>query len=454
MKYGFTILLLFSFVLALGQHKESTPALAPPMGWNSYDCYGATVTASEVKANADYMAKYLKPYGWKYIVVDFCWYYPNAPHSRISPPQQKRLPEGGFEPMLAMDRYGRLLPVIRKFPASADGKGFKPLADYVHSLGLKFGIHIMRGIPRQAVWEKTPVLGAKGINAAMIADTKDTCQWLNAMYGLNMNKPGAQQYLNSLLQLYASWGVDFIKVDDISRPYHQKEIEGYRKAIENCGRTVVLSLSPGATPLSEAKHVVKDANLWRLADDFWDNWNALKAMFPLAAEWAPYAGPGHWPNLDMIPIGKLSIQGPVGPERYSHFTDAEKRTLMTLWCISRSPLILGGNLPDNTPEDLSLETNKEVLAVNQEGINSHQLYRKDSLIIWVSQIPDHKIWNVAFFNLNDQPQKIKIPFSALGIMKKVSIWNLWKKKEEGIFSGQFQQIIQPHDAELFRVAIL
>lgn len=453
MKYFFSLIFLFFFLAVKGQQKKSIVASTPPMGWNSYDCFGSTVTASEVKANANYVAKYLKPDGWNYIVVDFCWFYPNAPDSRLGSPQQKRLPDGGFSPMLAMDHYGRLLPVIRKFPASADGKGFKPLADYIHSLGLKFGIHVMRGIPRQAVWEKTPVLGVKGINAAMIADTKDTCQWLNAMYGLDMNKPGAQQYLNSLLQLYASWGVDFIKVDDISRPYHQKEIEGYRKAIENCGRPIVLSLSPGATPLSEADHVIKYANMWRLADDFWDNWNALKAMFPLAAEWASYAGPGHWPNLDMIPIGKLSIQGPVGPERYSHFTDAEKHTLMTLWCISRSPLILGGNLPDNTTEDLALETNKEVLAVNQKGINSHQLYRKDNIIVWVSQMPDRKVWNVAFFNLDSSARDITLILSEIGIRKKIAARNLWTGKELGSFTGEFQQRIQPHAAGLFSIIV-
>lgn len=449
MKYFFSFIFFFFFLAVNGQQKKSTVATTPPMGWNSYDCFGSTVTASAIKANANYAAKYLKPYGWNYMVVDFCWFYPNIPDSRIGAPQQKRLPDGGFEPMLAMDHYGRLLPVIRKFPASADGRGFKPLADYIHSLGLKFGIHIMRGIPRQAVWEKTPVLGAKGINAAMIADKKDTCQWLNAMYGLNMNKPGAQQYLNSLLQLYASWGVDFIKVDDISRPYHQKEIEGYRKAIENCGRKMVLSLSPGATPLSEAEHAVKYANMWRLADDFWDNWNALKAMFSLAAAWAPYAGPGHWPNLDMIPIGKLSIQGPVGPERYSHFTKSEKQTLMTLWCIARSPLILGGNLPDNTPEDLALETNKEVLAVNQEGKDSRQLYSKDGAIVWVSRMLGNKVWNVAFFNLNDSAQTVSIRFADLGIKGEVAIRNLWEQKDIGDFRGRYQQMLPLHGSAMF-----
>lgn len=448
MKYFLSILFLFFALAVEGQHNKGAVVSTPPMGWNSYDCYGATVTAAQVKANADYVAKYLKPYGYNYIVVDFCWFYPNAPHSKVSPPQQKRLPDGGFAPMLAMDRYGRLLPVIRRFPAAAGGKGFKPLADYIHSLGLKFGIHVMRGIPRQAVWEKTPVPGAKDINAAMIADTKDTCQWLNSMYGIDMNKPGAQQYLNSLLELYASWGVDFIKVDDISRPYHKAEIEGYAKAIKHCGRKIVLSLSPGATPLSEASHVIKYANMWRLADDFWDNWNALKAMFPLAAEWAPYAGYGHWPNLDMIPIGKLSLQGPVGPERYSHFTEAEKRTLITLWCITRSPLILGGNLPDNSSGDLALETNREVLEVDQRGIDSRQLYNKDGAVVWVSRMPEKKIWNVAFFNLEDSALVVGLPFAELGMSGEASVRDLWKRKNLGNFKRQYQQRVPPHGSAM------
>lgn len=448
MKYFLSILFLFFALAVEGQNNKGEVASSPPMGWNSYDCYGATVTAAEVKANADYVAKYLKPYGYTYIVVDFCWFYPNAPHSKVSPPQQKRLPGDGFAPLLAMDRYGRLLPVIRRFPAAAGGKGFKPLADYIHSLGLKFGIHVMRGIPRQAVWEKTPVPGTKDINAAMIADTKDTCQWLNSMYGIDMNKPGAQQYLNSLLQLYASWGVDFIKVDDISQPYHKAEIEGYAKAIKHCGRKIVLSLSPGATPITEATHVTRYANMWRLADDFWDNWDALKAMFPLAAEWAPYAGYGHWPNLDMIPIGKLSLQGPVGPERYSHFTEAEKRTLITLWCITRSPLILGGNLPDNSSRDLALETNKEVLEVDQRGIDSRQLYNKDGAIVWVSRMPEKKTWNVAFFNLEDSAQVVGISFAGLGMSGGVSVRDLWKRKNLGNFKRQYQQRLPPHGSAM------
>jgi hypothetical protein len=421
------------------------------MGWNSYDCYGATVTASEVKANAAYMAAHLNPFGWDYIVVDFCWYYPEPAGSKVSPPQQKRLPDGSYVPRLSMDRYGRLLPVVRKFPASAGGKGFRSLAGYVHSLGLKFGIHVMRGIPRQAVWEKTPVPGAPGINAAMIADTTSTCSWMNLMYGLDMTKPGAQQYLNSLLKQYASWGVDFIKVDDISRPYHQAEIAGYRKAIDACGRPIVLSLSPGATPLAKAADVVKKANQWRLADDFWDSWRALEPMFALADAWSPYAGPGHWPNLDMLPIGKLSKRGPVGGERYSRFTPGEEKTMMTLWCIARSPLILGGNLPENRPQDLALETNAEVLAVNQKGRDSHQLYRKDGLVVWVSVMPAGKL-NVAFFNLNADTRTVTVKLAELGVRGGATIRDLWAGKDIGRFTGDFTRKIPGHGAGLYQLS--
>ncbi|HEX5553250.1 MAG TPA: glycoside hydrolase family 27 protein [Chitinophagaceae bacterium] len=454
MRTFFTLILLLIFTLGMGQDKDGSVATVPPMGWNSYDCYGATVTGGEVKANARYVAKHLKSCGWDYIVVDFCWFYPNAPDSKVSPPQQTRLADGSYTPKLAMDRYGRLLPVIRKFPAAAGGKGFGPLAEEVHSLGLQFGIHIMRGIPRQAVRARTPVLGMPGVDASMICDTASTCSWLNAMYGLDMKKPGAQAYLNSLLRLYASWGVDFIKVDDISRPYHAAEIEGYRKAIAQCGRPIVLSLSPGATPLSEANHVMREANMWRLADDFWDSWKALKPMFHLAAEWAPYAGPGHWPNLDMIPVGKISKRGPVGPERYSRFSPAEKRTMMTLWCIARSPLILGGNLPENTPADLAWETNKEVLAVDQKGRNARELYRKGDIVVWVSKMPDPGVWNIAIFNLGDGPEKGVVPFSLLGIPGAVSVRDLWKHQQLGKFSRVFTQRIQPHDAALFRIKVL
>ncbi len=205
----------------------------PPMGWNSWDCYGPTVREDEVKANADYMAEHLARYGWNYVVVDIQWYEPNAK-------------AGGYRPNaeLLMDDYGRLMPAPNRFPSAANGAGFKPLADHVHNLGLKFGIHIMRGIPRQAVRANVPIMNTS-YRAQDVADTNSVCPWNDDMYGLDLSKPGAQAYYDSLVALYVQWEVDYIKADDMLYPYRTEEIEALHRAISNANRPIALSLSPG-----------------------------------------------------------------------------------------------------------------------------------------------------------------------------------------------------------------
>ncbi len=428
-------------------------AETPPMGWNSYNCFGSAVHEDEVKANTDYMAANLKPYGWQYIVVDFLWSYDNPPGSNIGNPFQLKMKDGSLVPWLTMDKWGRLMPQPNKFPSAWGGKGFKPLADYVHAKGLKFGIHVMRGIPRQACWAKSPVKGTNGITADMIADTNSKCTWMNHMYGLDMKKPGAQEYLNSILELYAAWGVDFIKVDDIARPYREAEIEGYQKAIQNCGRPIVLSLSPGATPVQEAGHVARNANMWRLADDFWDNWKEILAMMKVAKQWEGKSAPGNWPDCDMIQIGKLSKRGPVGNERYSRFTEDEEYTHMTFWSIYRSPLMLGGNLPENRPFELSLFNNPEVLAVNQHGENPRELYNKDDKAVWYSHVQGSKDIYVAMFNVGETASDIDIPFGSLGLKGSIKVRDLWKKQDLGRFTTAYHRQINKHGAALFKLII-
>jgi len=423
------------------------------MGWNSYNCFGSAVHEDEVKANADYVAKNLKQVGWQYIVVDFLWSYDNPPGSNIGNPFQQRLPDGSYVPWLTMDKWGRLSPQPTKFPSAFGGKGFGPLAEYVHGLGLKFGIHVMRGIPRQAVWAKSPVKGTNGITADMIADTNSKCPWMNHMYGLNMKKPGAQEYLNSILELYAEWGVDFIKVDDLSRPYSEPEVEGYYKAIEHCGRPIVLSLSPGATPVGETDHLLRNANMWRMADDFWDNWKEITGMMNYAKQWEGVGVQGHWPDCDMIQIGKLSKRGPVGEERYSRFTEDEEYTHMTFWSIFRSPLMLGGNLPENRPFELSLFNNPEVIAVNQQGENPRQLYQKDGKAIWYSHAQGSKDMYVALFNLGEQPQDIDFTFASIGMIGKIAVRDLWKKQDMGIFKQSYHQQVNKHGAVLLKLSV-
>jgi hypothetical protein len=435
-------------LLGLNAFSQNTP----PMGWNSYNCFGSAVHEDEVKANADYMAQHLKQYGWQYIVVDFLWAYNNPPYSNIGNPFQQRLWDGSYVPWLAMDGYGRLLPDVNKFPSSFQNKGFKPLSDYVHSLGLKFGIHVMRGIPRQAVWAKTKVLGTDNITADMIADTLSTCDWLNHMYGLDMNKKGAQEYLNSLLQLYALWGVDFIKVDDIARPYHKAEIEGYKKAIDNCGRKIALSISPGATPVADSVHVKQYANMWRMADDFWDNWKEIIAMMNYAKQWQNVGGEGHRPDCDMLQIGKLSKRGPVGPERYSRLTHDELRTHITFWCIYQSPLMMGGNLPENRPFDDSLLMNEEVLAVDQNSIHPRCIFMDSTKAIWMSHVANSDDVNVALFNLKNEPAAVTLSLTNIGFTGNVVLKDLWQRHDLGKFKNTFKQTLNAHDALLLRVS--
>ena len=377
-------------------------ALTPPMGWNSWDCYGPTVTEQEVKANTDYMAEHLKKYGWEYIVVDIRWYVEN---DKAHGYNQK-------DPIIVFDKYGRLMPAVNRFPSSAGGKGFKPLADYIHNKELKFGIHIMRGIPRLAVERNTPILGSSA-TAKDIYSTENLCVWLGDMYSVDATKPGAQEYYNSNFNLYASWGVDFVKVDDLSRPYHKDEIEMIRKAIDDCGRTIVLSTSPGETPIEYAGHISTHANMWRIIDDFWDNWSQLNEHFSLFEKWIPYMSTGHWPDGDMLPLGRLGIRAERGDNRMSMFTEDERYTLMSLFLICRSPLMFGGNLPDNDEFTLNLITNEEAIAVLNKSKNNRLLFHDGEKIAWAADdVNNHDKYAALFYTSDQKP-----------IIENLALWN-------------------------------
>ncbi|MEK7779934.1 MAG: glycoside hydrolase family 27 protein, partial [Verrucomicrobiota bacterium] len=358
----------------------------PVMGWNSWDFYGTSINEERTKAQTDYLAANLLPYGWNLITVDIQWYEPNANGFNYTPGAA-----------LTMDDYGRLLPATNRFPSAMGGLGFKPLADYVHSKGLKFGIHMMRGIPRQAVYQNTPVLDTTN-TAAQIANPSSTCPWNPDMFGVDMSKPGAQEYYDSIMALVASWEVDFVKIDDLSRPYHLLEIEAIRKAIDKTGRAIVLSTSPGATPVGQGAHVMHEANQWRISDDFWDNWSALYDQFQRLHDWTPYRGPGHFPDADMLPLGKVEGGSPSASGRSSNFTANEQYTLMSLWAIARSPLIHGGDMTQMDAFTLSLLTNTEVIAVNQSSTHNRQLFRTNDLIAWVADDANSTNKYLALFN--------------------------------------------------------
>ena len=424
---------------------------SPPLGWNSFDCYNASVTEAEVKANAQVLARRLAPYGWEYVVVDFCWSHP-SPKLDINP-NLEALPDGTLEPLLAIDALARLLPAPNRFPSSAGGAGFKPLGDFIHGLGLKFGIHIMRGIPRQAVQQNLPIAG--GWHAADIANPADSCTWLNQMYGVDMSKPGAQAYYDSLFELYAGWGVDYVKVDDISHPYHAAEIEAVAHAIAACGRPIVLSLSPGPAPLAAAEHLRQHANLWRISADFWDDWTQLKKQFALCAAWTKYIAPHHWPDGDMLPLGQLSVRGPQARPRQTHFTRAEQFALMSLFAIFRNPLMVGADLPTSDEFTFALLTNPEVLAIHQHSQNTRLLFLDDDSAAWMADAPDSADRYLALFNLSDAGRAVAVSLAALGFSTAVRMRDLWQQTDLPTPVTQtFAPILPAHGGSLYRVTPL
>lgn len=420
-------------------------AKTPPCGWNSWDCFGAGVNEEQLIANADYMAKHLKQYGWEYIVCDIQWYEPKACSNDYN----------NFAE-LCCDEYGRLIPAQNRFPSSKDGKGFKPIADYIHSLGLKFGIHIMRGIPRQAVHADLPIKDSE-YTARQVAHHFSICSWNTDMYGMK-NCDGAQDYYNSIIKMYADWGVDYIKCDDIAvtefrkwdNPYSADyEIEMLRNAIDSCGREIVLSLSPGPALRDKAEHLKANANMWRLTGDFWDLWEHLYAMFDKCEEWQGVRGVGSYPDCDMLPIGRISklcsYHG--AQNRMSNFTHDEHYTLMTLWGIFGSPLMIGGNMPENDDFTLSLLNNAEYMNMHRTVKNSRMLCRNEEnskgYIIWDGENEDSRF--VALFNTDENPITIntaeKINISVDG---SYDIWQKCTVSENDI-------TVQPHSARLLKL---
>ena len=419
----------------------------PPMGWNSWDAYAQNVTEAEVKQNSDFIFNKLKQFGWRYIVVDEGWYLPDPG------------PNGSHETTFVLDASGRFTPELGRFPSAANGAGFKPLADYIHAQRLKFGIHIIRGIPKTAV-EKNLLIAGSAFHANDAADQSDTCPWNTYNYGVKDNAAG-QAYYDSLAKLYASWGVDFLKVDCIAaHPYKPDEIRMISAALRKTGRPVVLSLSPGPTDVSHADEVRKYAEMWRISDDFWDHWGVwqkhefsqgLRRQFVNAAAWAPHTGDGHWADADMLPIGHIGPRPGEGDIRDTKFTQDEQRTLLTLWSIFRSPLIIGANLPASDPFTLTLLDNPEVIAVDQHSTGNGPVISTDTTIIWTGHPEQGSGEYVAVFNVSDAPQVVRCSWKELGIDgTALTVRDLWQRKNLGQPKSLEIQLA-PHASVLYRV---
>ena len=428
--------------------------VTPPMGWNSYDYYDTTVTEEEVKANARYMAENMKAYGWEYVVIDIEWYSNDAGTRRQ---EYQYIPFGDDE----MDAYGRFQPSPNRFPSSAGGKGFAPLAEYIHSLGLKIGIHIMRGIPREAAHRHCPIAGTS-MTADMAADPSSICGWNPDMYGVRANEAG-QAYYDSIISMYADWGIDFIKCDDICDSWLYRDIpfmpfSGWEetkmiyRAIEKTGRNIVLSLSPGPAHIDRAWEYRKYANMWRITDDFWDHWDAIEDMFGRCELWQDHVSEGCFPDCDMLPVGKLG-KG-FGEERDTYFTREEQKTMLTLWCMFRSPLMIGAELTKLDDWTKQLLTNQDILGLEGEHCKGEQVFRDKERVVWKSVNEATKEVTVALFNLKDEEREIFIAAEELSVDTDLSnavLYELWDKEEYRIQDDCIKATVPPHGVKVYRI---
>ena len=452
-----------------GLASASSLAPTPPMGWNSCGVYGDSVRDDEVRGNADYVATHLLQHGYDYVIIDMAWYIGHGSCDKLH-----------------LDEWGRYVPSPCEFPSARDGRGFKPLADYIHSKGLKFGFHIMRGISRQAVEQNTPIWKSQ-YHARDVADTTSVCPWYSPhnprTYGIDAKKPGAQDWYDSIIRQYAGWGTDFLKVDDISYPYHTAEIEMIRRAIDRCGRPIVLSLSPGPAPVAYADQVKRNANMWRISVDLFDDWKnprefiglspqtgqptaevidiwqgrmepswgSLYYHFNLFERWSQHIGPDHWPDGDFLVLGRLGTRNSQygGKDHWTRLSHDEQRTLMTLWAMARSPLFFTGELRDNDTWTLDLISNDEVLEITKRSRGNRQLFRQGDQIAWTAECPDGSCKYLALFNAGDAPATVKARLEDLDCAAGCKVRDLWQHAD--VAPSAAGEVIPAHGSRLFRL---
>lgn len=361
---------------------DDVQASIPPRGWNSYDSFSWIISEQEFLQNAEIASQKLLPYGYQYVVVDYLWY------RKIEEGSSQNSP--GFD---VIDEWGRPIPDPARWPSSQGGKGFKEVANRVHKMGLKFGIHVMRGISTQAVNANTPIMGSQGVPykeggkiwyAKDIGLTNQTCSWMPACFmSVQTNLGAGRAFLKSLYTQYAEWGVDFVKHDCIfGENINIEEIKTVSEILKEFDHPIVYSLSPGkdATP-QMAMQINSFVNMYRITNDDWDNWSDVQFHFNVSRDFADSSLIGadglrgkSWPDLDMLPLGWLTDPGvKEGPHRFSNLTLDEQKTQLTLWGMTKSPLMFGGDLRKLQYETMNLITNPTLLTINSYSTNNKEV---------------------------------------------------------------------------------
>ncbi|XP_073099317.1 alpha-galactosidase [Elaeis guineensis] len=377
MKASVLVVLFFTLIFyrALSvAGKERELAKLPPRGWNSYDSFSWAINEQEFLDNAEIVAQRLLPHGYEYAVVDFLWFRKNVDGAYVD--------SYGYD---SIDEWGRPFPDPERWPSSRGGKGFKEIARKVHEMGLKFGIHVMRGISTEAVNANTRILDVDTNGAyeesgrqwyATDIGMKDkTCAWMShGFMSVNTDLGAGRAFLRSLYRQYAEWGVDFVKLDCVfGDDLDAQEIITVSKLLEELDRPVVFSISPGSsvTP-SMAEGISNYVNMYRITGDDWDRWTDVVYHFDISRDFAAVKKIGaaglqgrSWPDLDMLPLGWLADPNAKhGPYRKCNLSLDEQKTQMTLWSMAKSPLMFGGDLRHIDEITFGLITNPTLLEIN------------------------------------------------------------------------------------------
>lgn len=384
----------------------------PPCGFNAYDCWGADINEERALRLVDAFSQILFPHGFEYFCFDAGWFYDSYYMERIHD-------EDSAEARKNMDEYGRLMPSVVKFP-----NGFNPIIERCHRLGFKFGLHFMRGIPRSAVEQNCKIYGT-AYAASEIADFDDDCAWGRGNVGVDMEKPGAQQYYDSVISYLADQGVDFVKLDDIAE--HPREIEAVSKAIQKVERPILLSLSPGDNVFKKNLSTIrKCGNMLRITGDVWDRAWDLQKVFDRWEEWEELGSEECWLDLDMIPFGLLQAYIPEGlpkdhvphdlnEKRLSRLTKVEKQTFMTQRALAASPLFFGGELTMTPDEDLAIATNAHMLRCNRNGVVAQRIYGERNIDIRkVFRKGSEQHGWIGIFNRKGVAYRFQVPCEAFG----------------------------------------
>ncbi len=447
---------LFALAGNLAGAEPESLAPKPPLGWNSFDSYGVYLHEKAAMENLEAMGKHLGPYGYEYFVIDNGWFgeYKLKPGTLY--PKEKHASD------VNLNEHGHVIPSKTYFPS-----GLKPITDRCHELGLKFGIHMMRGIPRKAYDMNLPIMGTS-YKARDIADTKpkNNCTWCTYNYGVDMSKPGAQEWYDGLIQHLADMGVDMIKYDDIV-PY-PAEVEAVAKAIKKTGKPILFSLSPGGDVPPDAIKSFQMAHMLRVTKDIWDQAHYMDDCFEAWKKWSGKESENFWIDMDMIPFGQLLMMSPKkemqaegdanavrlaghGYRRWQQFSQDQMFTFITLRALSASPLMVGGDLPTMDGFSLRLLTDPDMLACNQNGVMGKLVSAKDGIEVW--QTPEKgtkkRGW-VGVFNRTDRLKTVALTPAFLGLETDAKVFDVWKgRKEHKLTSASAIEIDINPDGVLF-----